>query len=496
MLIRGWTLCVALTLAGCGGGGGSGTIPFVLNGSSPELGATDAPIDAPVLLVFNRPTDPATITLQNIRFEQEDGTPIAFEIFVQGFNAASISIAPLTALKQNVAHRVTLTAGIKAPDGTALREQTICFITKSLTPTVRPDQLIDLGDALNVPRFLARSIRLPDGRILIIGGFTDPQTATDTLEVYQPATRSFRVLDARLSVPRAEHTVTQMIDGRVMIAGGVSTPGGAPLASTEFFNLVSEKITSGPEMNEARTWHAASAFKNGESVMVSGGFDENGDEKTTVERLVTGAWRLLNEELAIPTARGIQFSWDFDKVYFSASNLSGVGALFDGAALRPRQEGDIRFRPAYTSLGNGRFLIVGGDTRSAITYVFSSGLAWGGTDFLFERRGAHTLTTRGGLGGRRLLIAGGFNIAQVGSPPLRTLEIVDALDPGPFGFPDVAFYRVDNLLLPVPYAGHIGFNEPDGPTVLAGGVGDGVGPHSRRVVVILDNRSSPTIDCK
>ena len=51
------------------------------------------------------------------------------------------------------------------------------------------------------------------------------------------------------------------------------------------------------------------------------------------------------------------------------------------------------------------------------------------------------------------------------------------------------------MLLPIPFAGHVGFNEPDGPSVLAGGIGDGSGPHSRRVVLVLDNNSSPKVPC-
>ena len=229
--------------------------------------------------------------------------------------------------------------------------------------------------------------------------------------------------------------------------------------------------------------------------MVSGGFDINGDEKDSIEWLEASGWTLLNDPLPEPMANGFQINADYDSVYFSASNLRGISGLLDGTDVTAKAEGDVRFRSSYALVGTNQFLFLGGDTRSLRTYVFDTNIAWGTTDFLRERRGAHSVTVRG-LGGRRLLVVGGFNIARPGAPALADMEIVDALDPGPFGFPDVSTHYVENITLPVPFAGHVGFLDLSGPTVVAGGWGDGVGPHSRRVVMILDNNSAPTVDCK
>jgi hypothetical protein len=489
-----WALFLAAFIAACSGGSGGGTTPFELSGSSPTAGDAEAPIDASLLVVFNRPADVDTITRENIRLEQADGTPVAINLFVQGFNASAINLEPLKNLEQNVVHRIILTDGVLAADGTPLAAKTVCFVTASFRPTVRPDQLLDLGDILQEPRYLARSVRLPNGTSLIVGGYKNETDATDTLEIYEPDTRSFRLVSGRLSVPRAEHHATLLTDGRVVISGGVSEVGGVPLASTDIFNFANETVQAGPRMHEARRYHASSTFNGGSNALVSGGFDENGDELDSVELFNGASWILLADRLPVASARGFQINYDFDKVYFSASNLDGVSALYNGTAIVQRVEGDIRFRSSYLSLGGGKFMIVGGDTRSFATYSFSTNFPWSASEFLRERRGAHSLTVRG-LGGRRFLIAGGFNIAAPGHPPLRTLEVFDSVDPGPHGFPDVVGGRVDNVLLPIPFAGHVGFNEPDGPSVLAGGVGDGSGPHSRRVVLVLDNISAPKVVC-
>jgi len=492
---RFWVCVWIVFVVSCGGGGGGGPAAFEVIGASPQAGDAEVPVDQALLVVFNRPADVSTVNTSNISVERSDGTRVGIEIFIQGFNASAVNIKPLAPLWQNVLHRIVLSDDIRSEDGAPLRASSLCFVTMSDNPTVRPDQVLDLGDALNVPRYLARQVRLPNGKILVIGGYTNAADATDTLEIYEPATRTFRLLGSRLSVPRAEHAATVLNDGRVLITGGVSTEDGPPLRSTDIFNTGSEGVGPGPDLQVARRYHAESPYEGGLQAMVSGGVGADGNALDSIERFTGNAWVLLDQPLPRPSTRGLQINYDFDKVYFSASNLDGVGGLYDGVNVTARQEGDIRFRSQYMPVGDGHFAIFGGDTRSFATYVFSSNLAWGGSDFLRERRGAHTVTVRG-LGGRRFLVAGGFNIAVPGAPALRTLEIYDSQIPGPFGFPDLVGARVDNVLLPVPFAGHVGFNEPDGPTVLAGGFGDGVGPHSRRVAVILDNVSAPTVVCR
>ncbi|MEM8883964.1 MAG: kelch repeat-containing protein [Planctomycetota bacterium] len=490
---HGGAFLIALLVA-CGGGGGGGGTPFRVTGSSPETGTTEADIDVPVLIVFNRPADVATLNQETVRLETADGVPVGARILVQGFNSAAVNVEPFANLDENVGYRVVL-SGVRATDGTALATQTVCFVTRSSTPTVRPDQLLDLGDALQVPRFRGVSIRMRDGRTAVIGGYSDPQTATDTIEIYEPTTRGFRLLTARLTVPRAEFTVTQLNDRRIVIAGGVSEPGGAPLASTDIFDPGSETVAPGPSMNIARREHAASGFFGNDRLVVSGGFDADGEALDSLEELRGTTWEIMPLTLPEPTAQGIQVASLFDRIYFSASNLLGISGYINAAGeMVTRAEGDIRFRPAYATLSNGDFLIIGGDTRSMVTIDMSSGLPWGASSFLRERRGLHSVTVRGN-NGRRLLVVGGFNRAVQGEPPLTSMEIVDALDPGPFGFPDAVAYRVDPLRLPVPFAGHVGFNDNSGRTIIAGGVGDGVGPHSRRAIMIVDNANSLTVDC-
>lgn len=485
---------LVMLLAACGGGGGGaggGGGGFGLAGTVPTDGAVDAVTDSPIAITFTRKADLATVTAQTVRLERDDGVPVPGEILTQSFNAANVRFQTFFGLDTNRRYRLTLGAAIRAEDGTALgRDVHVCFITGSPTPTVRIDQLLDLGDRLQVPRFVARSVRLFDGRFLVFGGHRSATAATDTIEVWNGAARRFDLLPARMTTPRAEHTVTVLEDGRVLVAGGVAAPGGPPLASTEYFHPASGTVEAGPDLNVARTWHAASPYRNGETAMVSGGLGPGGAPLDTIEVLDGDRWELLAEVLPVPTAQHLQFLTDFNQVYFGAGNLAQTSARFDGFQIEARSEGDTRFRTAAAQVASTQFLLVGGDTRSIVTYDFDRDASFLARDLLFERRGAHTLTGRG-VDGDLFLVAGGFNIAAQGEPALRTMEIV-RYTPDPV--PDAVVFRVD-VQLPVPFAGHVGFRLDDGSAVLAGGVGDGTSDHSRRVVLILDDGSTPSVAC-
>ncbi|MHC4549347.1 MAG: kelch repeat-containing protein [Planctomycetota bacterium] len=492
---RVWILALGAALAACSGGGGSPVqLVFAISGTVPTAGSVVAPVDGLLVVTFTLPADLTTVTAQTLRLYRDDGTSVPAEVLAQGANPSNVQLKPLADLEPNEGHRLLISGTIRSTEGAFLgADLEICFITANPVPTVRPDQIVDLGNRLVVPRFLARAVRLADGRYVVIGGFTDPDTATDTIEVWDPASRSFELLPARLGTPRGEHTATLLGDGRVLIAGGAAEPGGAPLATTELFDPDNNGIAPGPTLNVARRWHGASRFFGSTSVMVTGGFGPTGDPLASIETLDGAAWEFHTHLLPEPTAQHVQFLYAVDTVYVSAGNLQARAAQVTASEVRERREGDIRFRPAARRIDGNRLFVVGGDTRSIVIHEFDTNMSWLATVLLRQRRGAHTLTPRG-TSGHRFLAAGGFQITA-GGRALATMEVVDYLPVGPFGTPDAAIYLVENVELPVPFAGHVGFIDGTGVTVLAGGWGDGAGDHSRRVVLIHDGGSDDRVDC-
>lgn len=81
--------------------------------------------------------------------------------------------------------------------------------------------------SMNVPRIGASSVLLNDGRVLIVGGSSDPGdypsdwTALASAEIYDPATETW-TLCAPMAKQRLLGTATVLKDGRVLVAGNTT----------------------------------------------------------------------------------------------------------------------------------------------------------------------------------------------------------------------------------------------------------------------------------
>jgi hypothetical protein len=78
---------------------------------------------------------------------------------------------------------------------------------------------------LTVPRWRARAVLLGDGCVLLAGGVDRDGVATDLVEVWSPATGTWRPWAARLPAPRVGHTLHVLPDARVLLLGGDSGNG-------------------------------------------------------------------------------------------------------------------------------------------------------------------------------------------------------------------------------------------------------------------------------
>ncbi|MBK7780896.1 MAG: hypothetical protein IPJ58_09050 [Ardenticatenia bacterium] len=80
---------------------------------------------------------------------------------------------------------------------------------------------------LNHPRYLASAVRLHDGRVLVVGGVTEPGSGWDEMsglksaEIYNPADSTWSMV-SDMNRPRFLGTTAQLADGRVLVAGNSS----------------------------------------------------------------------------------------------------------------------------------------------------------------------------------------------------------------------------------------------------------------------------------
>jgi hypothetical protein len=112
---------------------------------------------------------------------------------------------------------------------------------------------------------------LPDGRVLIAGGWTGASAtaAFGSAEIHDPVNgrAAEKVLPA---MRRAGHTATQLRDGRVLLVGGVDR-GGTELRSAEVFDPRSGKFAAVGEMQHARAAHSATLLPDGRVAIIGGG---------------------------------------------------------------------------------------------------------------------------------------------------------------------------------------------------------------------------------
>ncbi len=112
----------------------------------------------------------------------------------------------------------------------ALPDGRVLFVGGGLQEDSDPRAEVDVYDpktstvtpfaSLRVPRLNPGVAVLADGRVVVIGGHGEHDKPLDTIEVYEPSTKAFEVLPARLVRPAAAMFAIPMKDGRVLTGGG------------------------------------------------------------------------------------------------------------------------------------------------------------------------------------------------------------------------------------------------------------------------------------
>lgn len=120
---------------------------------------------------------------------------------------------------------------------------------------------------MNEPRSSHRAIRLDDGDVLLVGGWTG-SAATASAERYNHRDKRFTVI-ANMHSPRMSPAAVKLLNGKVLIAGGERATG-SPLTSAEIYDPAQQQFTVVSDMNVARSSHAAAMLADGR-VLITGG---------------------------------------------------------------------------------------------------------------------------------------------------------------------------------------------------------------------------------
>ena len=124
--------------------------------------------------------------------------------------------------------------------------------------------------SLNTARQDHTATLLPDGKVLVVGGYNGSHLTS--AEVYDPATGAWSVTTGSLNTACVAHTATLLPNGRVLVAGGYNSSG--YLTSAEVYDPATGAWTATGPLNTARVAHTATLLPNGK-VLVAGGYNDS-----------------------------------------------------------------------------------------------------------------------------------------------------------------------------------------------------------------------------
>ncbi len=230
---------------------------------------------------------------------------------------------------------------------------------------------------------------LPDGRVLLVGGsnMADPTTQVflDSAEIYDPKTGQFTRTVNKTNSIRIGHCTVLLQDGTVLVAGGGTDKTGTGTKSADIFDPKTNSFTATSEMNITR-WSGAAVLLADGRVLFAGGHDSNSKGKS-------GYYVTATSEIYDPK----------------------TGLFTPGSDL-----GTPRLRHLMFPLPNGDALVAGGSTTSYGTsyilsteiYRVSTGLFEPGPQMLMGR----DYFVGALLADNRILIAGSSSVIESYNP--------------------------------------------------------------------------------
>ena len=233
-------------------------------------------------------------------------------------------------------------------------------------------------DDMNDARWDHTATLLPDGRVLVAGGFGNPygaganaQPVLASAEIYDPANRSWTPTGS-MGEPRALHSAVLLQDGRVLVAGGRTCDQPPPVAcnftfrsdSAEIFDPATGTWSPTDDLTIARHTTSAALLPSGE-VVIPAGFTSAGNGNTAdIYDPGTGTFS-ASGPLNVARARQGAILLDDGRVLVAAGFGGGNTSEFydpetDTWTLTGNVAAAARFNYYFATLPDGTALIAGG----------------------------------------------------------------------------------------------------------------------------------------
>jgi hypothetical protein len=350
---------------------------------------------------------------------------------VQEAGGGSVSDAGFYNAPQAPGFYHVVATSVASPDRSGSAMITVTTSSAKFTPT---------GNMQDGRGFHSATL-LANGKVLMAGGATNVLDelclgGMNSAELYDSVAGSFAPT-ASMTAPRYAHTATSLPNGEVLITGGFGSGfdcedlGTPVLSSAEIYDPSNASFKATGDMAAAREAHTATLLPAGE-VLVTGGNDETGAGSPTAELYDPALGRFTSTgSMASPRSEHTATLLANGKVLIVggvassfSSNPISLAEIYDPATHAFTPTGNMvtaRFGHAAIRLSNGRVLIIGGitGTPGARASVFTAELydsstgSFSATGATAVARGAHTAT---------LLLNGLVLVAGTGSP---TAELYD-----------------------------------------------------------------------
>ena len=298
-------------------------------------------------------------------------------------------------------------------------------------------------------RFGQTATLLPNGKVLVAGGYNSSGDRLASAELYDPGSRSWTAT-GNMVVPRVTHTATLLPNGKVLVAGGFAVPkqnglGGSPgsitVVSAELYDPSSGSWSATGNMIEDRYSHTATLLPNGK-VLVAGGIGhaspQQGGEPLFSAELYdpgTGTWAATGSMAAVRFGQPATLLPNGMVLVAGGSSSFGTDGAMASAELYDPGTGTwtatgsmaaARTDQTAALLPNGKVLVAGGvnatgSLMSAELYDPSNG-AWTAARSLIAARDSQTATL---LPSGQVLVAGGSRTSSTGIDPLASAELYD-----------------------------------------------------------------------
>lgn len=335
-----------------------------------------------------------------------------------------------------------------------------------------PHGLLVATASMSADRAAHTATPLPDGRILVAGGFTEAGSRRGA-EVYDPATGEFAPLPP-MGTTRHSHTATLLPDGRVLLAGGYGQDG--TLATAELYDPATNLFVPTGPLQGARASHVAVLLENG-TVLVAGGLGPNWSFLSSAELYDPATGRFSPAgSMTTPRESHVAVRLQDGRVLIAGGHhgarrnltLLTSAEVYDPAAGAFSEVGPMgvrRHKHDAVLLPDGQVLVTGGSDERDDRGVYRS------TELFDPGRGTFTpgpplrlgrykhAGTSAVLPSGVVLIGGGASQAETYDPRTRTFALVP-------GDPRMAGQFSAVALL------------PDGGALITGGYGNGTGPRS------------------